>query len=239
MPSDPHPSYFAALSFIHSYCYINLVLMIFNLLPLPPLDGGGVASYFLSLVVKDYKRKEKIENRFAFLHRYGFIILYILAFSGLLAFALRFLVGGIYSLLNMLSIGLMAILLGICLIPFFIFIFYTTKDRNHFRPSSSVSYGTKKIYKSKIKEEAEVTSNTYNSSAAQEARALYHRLMAGELFNKSEDGHIIQNYKKELPPLSKGQCASEDFKESDSYCKKCNLFGHCLLRAIDKIAKFK
>ncbi|MSQ80420.1 MAG: site-2 protease family protein [Candidatus Methylopumilus sp.] len=54
---------------------INLALMILNLIPLPPLDGGRIA---VSLLPK------RIAYKYAQVERYGFIILIILLFSGIL-----------------------------------------------------------------------------------------------------------------------------------------------------------
>lgn len=54
---------------------INIVLMVLNLLPLPPLDGGRIA---ISLLPYDLARA------LAKLERYGFIILIALLFSGVL-----------------------------------------------------------------------------------------------------------------------------------------------------------
>ena len=48
---------------------LNLILMFFNLIPIPPLDGSHVLKHFLS---------EKATARFAFLDQWGFIILLIL-----------------------------------------------------------------------------------------------------------------------------------------------------------------
>ncbi|MFZ4631864.1 MAG: site-2 protease family protein [Patescibacteria group bacterium] len=45
--------------------YINLVLMIFNLVPLPPLDGSKILAAFLP---------EKIKYKFLSLEKYGFIL---------------------------------------------------------------------------------------------------------------------------------------------------------------------
>lgn len=53
---------------------INLALAIFNLIPIPPLDGSGVL--FSLLPRSAYKFQE-------FLTRYGFFILILLIFSGL------------------------------------------------------------------------------------------------------------------------------------------------------------
>jgi Zn-dependent protease len=54
---------------------INVVLMVLNLFPLPPLDGGRIA---VSLLPRN------LAIKFAQLERYGFIILILLLFSGVL-----------------------------------------------------------------------------------------------------------------------------------------------------------
>jgi Zn-dependent protease len=53
---------------------ISLVLGVFNLMPIPPLDGGGIVSAMLP---------EKAARRFNQLERYGFIILIGLLYLGL------------------------------------------------------------------------------------------------------------------------------------------------------------
>src|SRR5690606_31901121 len=55
---------------------INVVLMVLNLIPLPPLDGGRIA---VSLLPND------LANRYAKVEQYGFIILLILLFTGVLS----------------------------------------------------------------------------------------------------------------------------------------------------------
>ncbi len=53
---------------------VNISLAVFNLLPIPPLDGSGILFSFLP------RGTEKAQY---FLQRYGFIILVVLIFSGL------------------------------------------------------------------------------------------------------------------------------------------------------------
>ncbi len=55
---------------------INLVLMVLNLLPLPPLDGGRIAVSLLPL---------RQALKFAQLERWGFPILLLLLFTGILS----------------------------------------------------------------------------------------------------------------------------------------------------------
>lgn len=69
---------------------INIVLMVLNLLPLPPLDGGRIA---VSLLPMKYAMK------FAQVERYGFIILIALMFSGVLNQILNPLINVVYTLI--------------------------------------------------------------------------------------------------------------------------------------------
>ena len=55
---------------------INVVLLVLNLLPLPPLDGGRIAVSLLP---------NHLAYRFSKLERYGFIILIVLLFTGVLS----------------------------------------------------------------------------------------------------------------------------------------------------------
>lgn len=59
-------------------CFINLALAIFNLIPVPPLDGSKILYTFLPTRGREWFYK---------LEQYGFIILIILIMSGFLNFA--------------------------------------------------------------------------------------------------------------------------------------------------------
>ena len=54
---------------------VNVILLVLNLLPLPPLDGGRIAVSLLPA---------RIAYRFAQIEPYGFIILLVLLFTGVL-----------------------------------------------------------------------------------------------------------------------------------------------------------
>jgi Zn-dependent protease len=58
---------------------INAVLMVLNLLPLPPLDGSRVVSALLP---------PELERRYARIERWGLLILLVLMFSGALTWVL-------------------------------------------------------------------------------------------------------------------------------------------------------
>ena len=55
---------------------INVVLMVLNLLPLPPLDGGRIAVSLLP---------HHLANQYAKIEKYGFMILIALLFTGVLS----------------------------------------------------------------------------------------------------------------------------------------------------------
>ena len=70
---------------------INVILMVLNLLPLPPLDGGRIA---VSLLPKH------LADRYAKIEQYGFIILIVLLFSGVLSKIMEPLIRGTIGLIS-------------------------------------------------------------------------------------------------------------------------------------------
>ncbi|MBZ4684198.1 MAG: peptidase [Fusobacteriales bacterium] len=64
---------------------INLILAIFNLIPIPPLDGSKILESFL-----DYRGRTYLQN----IEKYGFIIIIVLLYTGML----QMLMTPIYSL---------------------------------------------------------------------------------------------------------------------------------------------
>ena len=59
--------------------FVNVILMVLNLLPLPPLDGGRIAVSLLP---------HRLAWKFAQIERYGFMILIALLFTGVLGIIL-------------------------------------------------------------------------------------------------------------------------------------------------------
>jgi Zn-dependent protease len=89
-------AYIFALSSLQAGVVINFGLAWLNLLPIPPLDGSKVLSYFLP---------HEAGWRFMQMDRYGFIILLLLLFTGLLGDVLgplvRSSVRGLFSSLGL------------------------------------------------------------------------------------------------------------------------------------------
>jgi Zn-dependent protease len=74
------------LSLFHLIVFVNVLLAIFNLLPLPPLDGSKVLFAFLPARYDEVRR---------FLERYGFTLLLLFIFFGF--GAIRPLIEFVYS----------------------------------------------------------------------------------------------------------------------------------------------
>ncbi len=90
---------------VYYFSIINLSLCIFNLLPIRPLDGSNILSYFLPAKA----------NAFLYKHtRVIQIVLYAAVFLGLLSGPLSWLISKVYTLLNFLF-GWVDLLFGLIL----------------------------------------------------------------------------------------------------------------------------
>ena len=69
---------------------INIILGAFNLIPIPPLDGSKIVMSLLPA---------PLQARFLIFERYGFLILIVLLFSGLLNPVIRFIESFIYRII--------------------------------------------------------------------------------------------------------------------------------------------
>jgi Zn-dependent protease len=82
VPIDPYGQPSGPLwAFLSGGLFVNLALMIFNLIPIPPLDGGKVLSNLLPL------RSGLAFDEFT--GQYGFILLYALLLTGALAYIVQ------------------------------------------------------------------------------------------------------------------------------------------------------
>jgi Zn-dependent protease len=69
-----------AIILIQYVVALNLRLLFFNLIPIPPLDGGSLLDYFLPPSMKIVSQT---------LSRYGMVVLYVLLLSGVINFLMR------------------------------------------------------------------------------------------------------------------------------------------------------
>lgn len=78
------------LDMIWAVCYLNISLGVFNLIPIPPLDGSKVLFSFLPT---------RAFNFILNFERYGFLILFIVLFTGVLDTPINMLMNWVYQLL--------------------------------------------------------------------------------------------------------------------------------------------
>ncbi|TWI62165.1 Zn-dependent protease [Pseudoduganella lurida] len=85
---------------------VNAVMCVFNLLPVPPLDGGRIVTSLLPMsLARGYARIERHTT-------WIFLGLIVLMYTGLLSPILGRLVGGFLALVNLLVLPLAALLLN-------------------------------------------------------------------------------------------------------------------------------
>lgn len=87
---NSHP---ASLVILPLIIRVNIILGAFNLIPIPPLDGSKILMSFLP-----YQAQERMSR----LEPYGFFILVILLFTGVLTPVISFMQGLIYGIISLL-----------------------------------------------------------------------------------------------------------------------------------------
>jgi Zn-dependent protease len=86
-----HSSFLGSLVLIAMViCFINLALAVFNLLPIPPLDGSKVVYTFLS---------DRGRETFYKIEKYGFIILFALVMIGAFDF-MQYIIFSLFSIVT-------------------------------------------------------------------------------------------------------------------------------------------
>ncbi|MCL2099677.1 MAG: site-2 protease family protein [Oscillospiraceae bacterium] len=81
----------AALRFFYQFATLNIYFAVFNLLPVPPLDGSRIVNYFLP---------PRLSYYYSYVERYGFIVLMILIYTRILTIPLIFFAGFFLSAMD-------------------------------------------------------------------------------------------------------------------------------------------
>jgi len=92
IPDGPSPSPSGIITLAFYGVIINLLLALFNLIPIPPLDGSSVLTYFLPNSALPLMEK---------IRPFGFLILLLLLYTGGLSLLIGFVAGPIFSILGL------------------------------------------------------------------------------------------------------------------------------------------
>lgn len=220
------PSAVGALIFEYTklYIQINLVLMAFNMLPIPPLDGGWILLHF-----SPPSMKQILHN----IYRFGFFIIYALIIFDLLdpyfMFVLSISTGALSFLLygNLFYIfipTLICLLIGFLLYRGTIKYYLETRKSRvdiqaSFEKQAKRDIANKKAHNTILK--------SYNT--------IIEKLKNDELLDDKE-----QELLKEVTSLSfetdNSICNEADFNHNDNYCHSCDNFKKCISRMLKGLA---
>lgn len=93
--SDFSSFFIMGIQFFYIFMLVNTYLAVFNFIPVPPLDGSRIVTYFLP---------PKLGYYYNYIERYGFLVLILLLYTGILSVPLQFLstfiINGIISVLD-------------------------------------------------------------------------------------------------------------------------------------------
>jgi Zn-dependent protease len=81
----------ALVIFVSNLMFLNLSLAVFNLLPIPPLDGGKILSNFVP---------DSVKPVFDMIEQFGFILLLLFVYMGLFRMIIRPFAIGLFTLLD-------------------------------------------------------------------------------------------------------------------------------------------
>ena len=207
--------------FVMLYININLILMMFNLIPVPPLDGGWILRHFLS---------DALKPRFDILYRYGTFILIIILMTGLfriIFIPVRALSQFLYS--NIDSINIVVLSLPFFVLVFIIY-FFLNKDIKNFIRKKEFNLSRKK---QEMEYELQVlNTNKQNVTISQNAKDILYKLKNKIKLN-SVDRDDIKRIEQSCNKIG-NLCDDIDFNIEDSHCINCENYLCCLLREIKK-----
>ncbi len=215
---------------IYTFAQINMTLMIFNLLPFPPLDGGWILRHFLS---------DNLKEKFDKFYSYGIFILFALSFFGLFSFLFIplsileiYIYMGIYlNTLYSYIFFIIPVIFGILVIYFFM-----RKDIKEFIQRSK----KKEEFINNIKETEKKIIETISDNSISTEKGI-------EIINKLknntdltlDDHNFIDRLKKNIKNTNLKLCDYVDFEINDNHCIGCDNYPECMLREIESAQEKK
>jgi len=214
-----------------AYFRINIFLMIFNLLPFPPLDGGWIIRHFLS---------DRNKERFDKIYPFGIFILYGMMFLGIIG--ILFIPG--YFLIELfykgfrLSYIYIFIFIGIFLIMLLPFYLFIREDITHFVKTRKSRFNLKQNRKKADSQIAKHEND--NARLIDRGEEIYNKLQNG-IDLDDNDRAFLNNLEKQVnnskDSKTDNKCEEIDFEFNDAFCLKCENYPECLLRRLGQNVK--
>ncbi|MDA3809532.1 MAG: site-2 protease family protein [Spirochaetaceae bacterium] len=220
----PLPIISAIYQFFSLYYIINVSLMIFNFLPIPPLDGSKILRHQLSA-------DNKI--RFDQLSRYGFIILYVLMYIGIF----RFIFNPVTSMAYILLYVLLSMSWIFSLLPAFLItgiILFLFRGYLH-NIKSGIKFSQKNPNTRPIPGKSLIDARIdqiYNRNKKLEKTA--HTLLqkkANNEFDITKDKKLIEKVEENRESFTR-LCEYRTINPEDDKCLNCSYYANCLLREL-------
>ncbi|MBN2739235.1 MAG: site-2 protease family protein [Spirochaetales bacterium] len=208
------------LFFFSSYLSINLALMVFNLLPVPPLDGGWILRHAIP---------ESQRRYFDNIYRYGFIILYALVFFNIIDIIfvpvniLVSFIKGIYLTTPLIVLALPFLGLMALLAFFFRVELKLVAERFGHGARMGQSGGKGSALDSLASE---------NRSLAEVGARLINKIHRGEEFDLSDEKLIVA-LKRKARGKEIGPCSNNGFDRDALNCRHCSSYPLCLVNEIE------
>jgi len=209
--------------FFTLYYIINVSLVLFNLLPVPPLDGSKILRHGLSA---------DNQIRFDRLSRYGGILLYVLLFAGFFSLILSPLVGQAYSVLFLfLSLKLYYAFIPLALMLLLTALIFLPYGKNI--PSLQRSQKGPGAAEPAVKMFEKQVSRTrnHNESLKKTAVTLLAKKREGNL-NTFIDSKMLRRIESGMDSFSR-LCANKTISPEEERCLDCTYYANCLMRELE------
>ncbi|MBN2658604.1 MAG: site-2 protease family protein [Spirochaetales bacterium] len=205
------------------YYIINISLVLFNLLPIPPLDGSKILRHGLSA---------DNQIRFDKISRYGGILLYILLYAGFFRLILSPLIGKAYFLIFLfLSLKIYFAFIPFLLLLFISALIYLPYLKNavtyvRYRSRFGTVEQTGEIFEAQVSR-----TRSRNESLRKTAVMLLKKKNSGDL-NTVIDEKLVQRIEKGATGFSR-LCPGRSINPEEDRCLDCTYYANCLMRELE------
>ncbi|MCG8570492.1 MAG: site-2 protease family protein [Spirochaetes bacterium] len=203
------------------YIQINIYLCFFNLIPVPPLDGGWILRHFIP------ERSQAIFDR---IYPFGMLIIYVFLILGLVRYIVfipsNFVLQFFNTLLNQnIFVTMIPFLVMVLFLAVLLFndikIFYKRKKFQY-----QVAVGTK------LAELEKTTQTAKHQNINQKLRKIVKKINQSEPLDETEN-KILEDISRRASVIDGPLCEEYDFHSEEEDCLTCEKYPACFQRSIN------